>query len=159
MELKTAVIRKCREQDLDDRPADEQRWCLYTRDGQKLLGRHPSKDKALKQERAIQVRKHGAAQQLLFRGAVYRLVATELDVGLPTGTQRQRRRVLIRSLVENADALGYMADSLLTYLAIGRVEPGGRVSFKEEQLSFLARSLDSLTDKLKSNVEKLKAGI
>jgi hypothetical protein len=72
--LTTAVIKKCKQSDQDDRPASEQRWCLYSSDGKKLLGRHPSKEKALKQERAIQVRKHGSAKLLLFRGAVYRLV-------------------------------------------------------------------------------------
>jgi hypothetical protein len=77
MDLRTAVIKKCRQQDHDDRPAGQQRWCLYTRDGKKLLGRHPSKAKALKQERAIQVRKHGSAQLVLFHGAVYRRVDAE----------------------------------------------------------------------------------
>lgn len=77
MELRTAVIKKCRKKDKDDRPAAKQRWCLYSSDGKKLLGRHPSKDKALKQERAIQVRKHGSATRVLFRGAVYRLVESE----------------------------------------------------------------------------------
>jgi hypothetical protein len=77
VELRTAVIRECRSQDRDDRPAAQQRWCLYTSDGKKLLGRHPSKAKAMKQERAIQVRKHGSVQRVLFRGAVYRRVEAE----------------------------------------------------------------------------------
>lgn len=59
----------------------EKPWALYTKDGKQLLGRHPSKAKALAQERAIwssrRRRKYaliigqklhaaaGAAQQLL----------------------------------------------------------------------------------------------
>jgi hypothetical protein len=46
---KKAVIRKCKEGDAqEDKP-----WCLYTHDGKKLLGRHPSKESAVKQEQAI----------------------------------------------------------------------------------------------------------
>lgn len=58
-ELRTATIRECAPGDKDDRPDSEQRWCLYTADGKKLLGRHPSKESAEKQERAVQVHKHG----------------------------------------------------------------------------------------------------
>jgi hypothetical protein len=61
----TATIRKCGSQ-----------WCLYTKDGSRLLGKHPTKEKALAQERAIKA--HGAvirvlddvAEQLERRGAV-----------------------------------------------------------------------------------------
>jgi len=60
MPLITAVIKKCRKKDYDPkRPKSKQRWCLYDHKGKKLLGRHPSKKRALRQERAIQVRKHG----------------------------------------------------------------------------------------------------
>ena len=52
-----AVIRKCLKEDKDDRPADEQEWCLYTKDGDQLLGRHPSKEDALKQEAVIEMHK------------------------------------------------------------------------------------------------------
>jgi len=55
---KEAIIKECLKKDKDDRPESLQKWCLYTRDGDKLLGRHPSKQKALKQERVIQVMKH-----------------------------------------------------------------------------------------------------
>jgi len=55
--IRTAVIKKCRKQDMDDRPASEQKWCLYTHDGKKLLGRHPTEEAAKKQERAIHVHK------------------------------------------------------------------------------------------------------
>lgn len=62
MHLVTAVIKKCRKRDYDPkRPRSKQRWCLYDHKGKKLLGRHPSKKRALRQERAIQVRKHGSA--------------------------------------------------------------------------------------------------
>ena len=54
-----AVIKRCPKKDLtDDRPESEQQWCLYTKDESRLLGRHPSKDKALQQERVIQIHKH-----------------------------------------------------------------------------------------------------
>lgn len=65
--LITAVIKKCREQDIDpDRPRSEQKVCLYTKDGTKLLGRHPSKESAEKQERAIQTRKHSRLQLVIW---------------------------------------------------------------------------------------------
>jgi len=65
--MKKAVIHECRPSDQDDRPADEQKWCLYTSDGDRLLGRHPSKDKAENQERAIQVNKHSSLRRSLIR--------------------------------------------------------------------------------------------
>jgi hypothetical protein len=54
-----SIIKKCPENLKDNRPDAEQRWCLMNKDNTKLLGRHPSKEKALAQERAIQVHKHG----------------------------------------------------------------------------------------------------
>jgi len=61
-----SVIKKCPQRDLDpDRPKREQVWCLYTSDGDRLLGRHPTKEKALAQERAIQVQKHGHLRQAI----------------------------------------------------------------------------------------------
>ena len=54
------MIKHCCKKDLDSRPAAKQKWCLYSSDGSKLLGRHPSHESALAQERAIQVHKHGA---------------------------------------------------------------------------------------------------
>jgi len=33
-------------------------WVLYTRDESRVLGRHPTKAKALAQERKIQIEKH-----------------------------------------------------------------------------------------------------
>lgn len=57
--LREAIIRRCREQDIDpSRPRSEQRWCLFSKDGKKLLGRHRTKEEALAQERAIQIQKH-----------------------------------------------------------------------------------------------------
>jgi len=55
-----AIIRRCPKKDKDNRPSDKQKYCLYTSDGSKLLGRHPSKEKALRQERAIQKHKHSS---------------------------------------------------------------------------------------------------
>lgn len=52
---KDAIVRKCRERDIDkNRSRDEQTFCLYSKDGKRLLGRHPDKESAYKQEYAIQ---------------------------------------------------------------------------------------------------------
>jgi hypothetical protein len=49
MEKKVAVIRKCKKGDsVEGKPI-----CLYTHDGSRLLGRHPSVESARKQEAAI----------------------------------------------------------------------------------------------------------
>lgn len=58
--IKEAVIKQCPKKDKDDRPSSQQKWCLFTSDGSRLLGRHPSKEKALSQERAIQKAKHSS---------------------------------------------------------------------------------------------------
>jgi hypothetical protein len=59
MVLKQTVIKQCPKKDLtDDRPKSDQQWCLYDSKGEKLLGRHPTKEKAENQERAIQIHKH-----------------------------------------------------------------------------------------------------
>jgi hypothetical protein len=56
---KVAVIKHCPKKDLtEDRPKSEQQWCLYDSKGERLLGRHPTKQKALDQERVIQIHKH-----------------------------------------------------------------------------------------------------
>lgn len=46
------MIRKCKEKDKESGKP----WCLYTKDGAKLLGRHPTKESAEKQEQAIHAR-------------------------------------------------------------------------------------------------------
>lgn len=54
------MIRPCRKRDLDPkRSLRSQKVCLYSRKTGKLLGRHPTTTSALKQERAIEIRKHG----------------------------------------------------------------------------------------------------
>lgn len=53
---KTAIIRKCKPGDSEDGKP----WCLYDRNEDKLLGRHPSREHALKQERVIEMKKHSA---------------------------------------------------------------------------------------------------
>lgn len=59
---KTAIIRKLRKQDVDeDRPLSDQIWGLYSHEG-KLLGRHPTKESAEDQEKAIQIRKHSLSR-------------------------------------------------------------------------------------------------
>jgi len=51
---RSAVIKKLKEEDKDSsKPAKEQVWGLYTHDGKKLLGRHPSEEAARQQEEAI----------------------------------------------------------------------------------------------------------
>jgi hypothetical protein len=55
--MRIAVVRQCNEKDIDpDRPKSEQKICLYTKDGKRLLGRHPDKQSAYKQEAAIKAR-------------------------------------------------------------------------------------------------------
>jgi hypothetical protein len=70
--LKTAILKECREKDIDpDRPRSEQKWCLYSKSTGKLLGRHPSKEDAMKQEQAIHVNKGGCvtlARRLASKG-------------------------------------------------------------------------------------------
>jgi len=63
-----SIIKRCPKKDLtDDRPKDEQQWCLYTKDKDRLLGRHPTKDDAVKQEQLIQIRKHkGSVDENIF---------------------------------------------------------------------------------------------
>jgi hypothetical protein len=58
-ECNLGVIRPCREEDIDPgRPLSQQKVCLYDSKGKKLLGRHPNRASALKQERLIQWKKH-----------------------------------------------------------------------------------------------------
>jgi len=53
--INEATIRKCTPSDRNkSKPAEDQVWCLYSKHKpEKVLGRHPSRDKALAQERAI----------------------------------------------------------------------------------------------------------
>lgn len=54
------MIRPCRKRDIDPKRAlSSQKVCLYSRHTGKLLGRHPTSTSALRQERAIQIRKRG----------------------------------------------------------------------------------------------------
>ncbi|KKN66705.1 hypothetical protein LCGC14_0468910 [marine sediment metagenome] len=51
------TIRDCEQRDRDpDRPAIEQRVCLFSKDGTELLGRHPDAESAKAQEAAIHAR-------------------------------------------------------------------------------------------------------
>lgn len=64
------AIDKCRASDItSDRPKSEQKWCVYTSDKKRLLGRHPSREKALKQLAAIEISKKAASASLTFREA------------------------------------------------------------------------------------------
>jgi hypothetical protein len=69
---RTAIIDKCAPGDRDkDRPAKDQIWCLFTRDGKKVKGRHPTEEAAQAQEAAI----HARGASILYRGARYVQVA------------------------------------------------------------------------------------
>jgi len=58
-DYKEAIIKRCPKKNLtDDRPVSEQQWCLFDSKGERLLGRHPSKEKAKAHERAVQYFKH-----------------------------------------------------------------------------------------------------
>ncbi len=59
--LQLGIIRPCRKSDFDPkRPKSKQRVCLYTKSKpRRLLGRHPSRASALRQEAVIEMRKHG----------------------------------------------------------------------------------------------------
>jgi hypothetical protein len=59
--LTLGVIRPCRKADFDPkRPKSAQKVCLYTRKTpRRLLGRHPNRPSAVRQERAIEIRRHG----------------------------------------------------------------------------------------------------
>jgi hypothetical protein len=56
--LKEAIIKRCPIKDKDDRPESQQQWCLYNKNKTRLLGRHPTKEKAKEQEKAVQYFKH-----------------------------------------------------------------------------------------------------
>ncbi len=57
--FRIGVVRKCAKRDLDPkRPRSAQKVCLYAREGpRRLLGRHPNFAAAIRQEKAIQIRK------------------------------------------------------------------------------------------------------
>lgn len=58
--LGLGIIKKCRQADRrSGRPARKQKWCLWDSKGKRILGRHSSQEKALRQERLIQMKKHG----------------------------------------------------------------------------------------------------
>jgi hypothetical protein len=59
--LALGVIRPCRKRDYDPkRPKKAQKVCLYTaRTPRRLLGRHPDKPSAIRQEYAIKMRQRG----------------------------------------------------------------------------------------------------
>ena len=53
------VIRRCRPSDLTSKkPKSQQKWCLWTQAETRILGRHATREKALRQERLIQMKKH-----------------------------------------------------------------------------------------------------
>lgn len=61
-----SVIKRCPKKNLTkDRPKSEQQYCLFDSKGECLLGRHPTKEKAINQERAIQIHKHMSNESLI----------------------------------------------------------------------------------------------
>lgn len=97
--LKTAVIKKCRKKDHDPkRPASAQKWCLYTKNGKRLLGRHSSKASAQKQEQAIQISKHSEViRKLKIIAASLQKEAIGWD-NLPKGWTKESARKFWSSL-------------------------------------------------------------
>ncbi len=76
---RTAVIRDCKKKDFDpDRPASEQRVCLYTKDGKRLLGRHPDEESARKQEVAIKARGGSTKRTAIFPPRKHTLTEKEV---------------------------------------------------------------------------------
>lgn len=59
--FRIGVVRPCAKRDFDPRRTRKsQKVCLYAREGpRRLLGRHPNFASAVRQERAIQIRKRG----------------------------------------------------------------------------------------------------
>jgi hypothetical protein len=54
------IIKRCRKLDLTPKKArKDQRWCLWDAKGEKIIGRHPSRSRALRQEHVIQLKKRG----------------------------------------------------------------------------------------------------
>jgi len=53
------IIKPCRDCDMKEgRAKSKQKWCLWDSKGNRILGRHPSKGSALRQEHLIQMKKH-----------------------------------------------------------------------------------------------------
>lgn len=53
------VIKRCRACDMKSgRPKRDQVWCLWDTKGKRILGRHPTRNRALKQEHLIQWKKN-----------------------------------------------------------------------------------------------------
>lgn len=59
--ISLGVVGRCRKRDYDPkRPRSAQKVCLFTRQKpRRLLGRHPNRGSAIRQERAIEIRRHG----------------------------------------------------------------------------------------------------
>lgn len=53
------IIKPCSKRDMTKRKSRRaQKWCLMDSKGKRVLGRHSTRSKAARQERAIQARKH-----------------------------------------------------------------------------------------------------
>lgn len=54
------ILKPCRKKDLRaGRRKSSQKWCLWDSKGKRILGRHSSERKGRRQERLIQMKKHG----------------------------------------------------------------------------------------------------
>ena len=72
---KHSRIKKCREEDRKDgrkHPIEDQKWCLWDSDGEKILYAGPSRKAVEKQERAVQYYKHNGS--VVIGGQVFRRV-------------------------------------------------------------------------------------
>lgn len=66
MLCREATIKKCRE---SDKKSSKDIYCVYNKAGDKLLGRHPSKESAEKQLAAIEI--HKGSSKHLFKVTNY----------------------------------------------------------------------------------------
>ena len=101
MKHKTAVIKTCDPKDIDkSKSRRDQRFCLYTKDESRLLGRHSTEEAAQEQEAAIHARQGstnmcnkpievpeftakstevGPEEPIRFKGATYKVFAEKLS--------------------------------------------------------------------------------
>jgi hypothetical protein len=99
---KVAVIKPCKKKDIDpDRPMSEQKICLYTQDGKRLLGRHPSEEAARNQEIAIKARGGKTENTMIKIGNHFYKVAEGFD-DKPKGWTKESIKEYVKTLTGNA---------------------------------------------------------
>ena len=148
--LRTAIIKDCRKKDLDpDRPASEQKVCLYTHSKpHRLLGRHPDEEAAKKQERAIQWRKHGKTEappkRIRVSGFIYEIF------------QEPDGHILYKDLHKPTDSKPLYAKAVeykgARYELVEGASPSGRLG-KEEQAEIWLGYASMYLDRYLSSLE------